>query len=331
MKKHIIFQIVFTIFAGSAYAESTGATFAQKSGDMPNQASPDGWTISQEGKTGKGNAADKRISIGTESKYTNKKTGLDIFTGESVSGSESATISVGNETYKRQIKNVEKGIDENDAVNVSQLKGLKTYTDNQTSGIKDAAVTESKTYTDNQTSGIKDAAVTESKAYTDNQTSGIKDAAVTESKTYTDNQTSGIKDAAVTESKTYTDNQTSGIKDAAVTESNAYTDRRISTLNFDGSQTLKKANDYTDKRFNQLDKKIDRGLASSAALSMLFQPYGVGKFNLTAGVGGHGSETAIAVGSGYRFDENKAIKAGVSSSTSSSSKLTYGASVNFEW
>ncbi|HDU8566439.1 YadA-like family protein [Klebsiella michiganensis] len=293
MKKHIIFQIVFTIFAGSAYAESTGATFAQKSGDMPNQASPDGWTISQEGKTGKGNAADKRISIGTESKYTNKKTGLDIFTGESVSGSESATISVGNETYKRQIKNVEKGIDENDAVNVSQLKGLKTYTDNQTSGIKDAAVTESKTYTDNQTSGIKDAAVTESKAYTDNQTSGIKD--------------------------------------AAVTESNAYTDRRISTLNFDGSQTLKKANDYTDKRFNQLDKKIDRGLASSAALSMLFQPYGVGKFNLTAGVGGHGSETAIAVGSGYRFDENKAIKAGVSSSTSSSSKLTYGASVNFEW
>ena len=293
MKKHIIFQIVFTIFAGSAYAESTGATFAQKSGDMANQASPDGWTISQEGKTGKGNAADKRISIGTESKYTNKKTGLDIFTGESVSGSESATISVGNETYKRQIKNVEKGIDENDAVNVSQLKGLKTYTDNQTSGIKDAAVTESKTYTDNQTSGIKDAAVTESKAYTDNQTSGIKD--------------------------------------AAVTESNAYTDRRISTLNFDGSQTLKKANDYTDKRFNQLDKKIDRGLASSAALSMLFQPYGVGKFNLTAGVGGHGSETAIAVGSGYRFDENKAIKAGVSSSTSSSSKLTYGASVNFEW
>ena len=274
MKKHIIFQIVFTIFAGSAYAESTGATFAQKSGDMPNQASPDGWTISQEGKTGKGNAADKRISIGTESKYTNKKTGLDIFTGESVSGSESATISVGNETYKRQIKNVEKGIDENDAVNVSQLKGLKTYTDNQTSGIKDAAVTESKAYTDNQTSGIKD---------------------------------------------------------AAVTESNAYTDRRISTLNFDGSQTLKKANDYTDKRFNQLDKKIDRGLASSAALSMLFQPYGVGKFNLTAGVGGHGSETAIAVGSGYRFDENKAIKAGVSSSTSSSSKLTYGASVNFEW
>ncbi|UZQ70290.1 hypothetical protein OQE50_24380 (plasmid) [Enterobacter kobei] len=245
MKKHIIFQIVFTIFAGSAYAESTGATFYQKSGDMPNQASPDGWTISQEGKTGKGNAADKRISIGTESKYTNKKTGLDIFTGESVSGSESATISVGNETYKRQIKNVEKGIDENDAVNVSQLKGLKTYTDNQTSGIKDAAVTESKTYTDNQTSGIKDAAVTESKAYTDNQTSGIKDAAVTESKTYTDNQTSGIKDAAVTESKTYTDNQTSGIKDAAVTESKAYTDNQTSGIK-DAAVTESKA--YTDNQ-----------------------------------------------------------------------------------
>ena len=133
------------------------------------------------------------------------------------------------------------------------------------------------------------------------------------------------------ESNTYTDNKTDGIKDTAVKESNTYTDNRISKFNIDGSQTLKEANNYTDRRFNQLDKKIDRGLASAAAMSMLFQPYGVGKLNVTAGIGGYGSETAIAIGSGYRFDENKAIKAGVSSSTSSSSKLTYGASVNFEW
>ncbi|ECE3290565.1 hypothetical protein C3509_00005, partial [Salmonella enterica] len=152
-----------------------------------------------------------------------------------------------------------------------------------------------------------------------------------EAKTYTDNQTSGIKDTAVREAKTYTDNQTSDIKDTAVREAKTYTDSRISTLDLSGAQTLKKANDYTDRRFNQLSKKIDRGLASSAALSMLFQPYGVGKLNFTASVGGYGSETAIAVGSGYRLDENKAIKAGVSSSTSSSSKLTYGAALNFEW
>ena len=310
MKKYLVF--LFIAATANVNAESTGTTFVQKNGEVANQASPDGWTISQEGRTGAGNAKDKRISIGTESKYTDKDLGYDIFTGKNVGGSSSATISVGNDSYKRQIKNVENGIDDSDAVNVSQLKGLKTYTDDKTDGIKDTAVKESNTYTDNKTDGIKDAAVKESN-------------------TYTDNKTDGIKDAAVKESNTYTDNKTDGIKDTAVKESNTYTDNRISKFNIDGSQTLKEANNYTDRRFNQLDKKIDRGLASAAAMSMLFQPYGVGKLNVTAGIGGYGSETAIAIGSGYRFDENKAIKAGVSSSTSSSSKLTYGASVNFEW
>ena len=291
MKKYLVF--LFIAATANVNAESTGTTFVQKNGEVANQASPDGWTISQEGRTGAGNAKDKRISIGTESKYTDKDLGYDIFTGKNVGGSSSATISVGNDSYKRQIKNVENGIDDSDAVNVSQLKGLKTYTDDKTDGIKDTAVKESNTYTDNKTDGIKD--------------------------------------AAVKESNTYTDNKTDGIKDTAVKESNTYTDNRISKFNIDGSQTLKEANNYTDRRFNQLDKKIDRGLASAAAMSMLFQPYGVGKLNVTAGIGGYGSETAIAIGSGYRFDENKAIKAGVSSSTSSSSKLTYGASVNFEW
>ncbi len=303
MKKYLMFLLIAV--TANVNAESTGTTFAQRGGEIANQASPDGWTISQEGRTGNGNAKDKRISIGTESKYTNKTLGNDIFTGKNVDGSNNASISVGNDSYKRQIKNVEKGIDDYDVVNVEQLKGLKNYTDTKTSGIKDAAVKESNTYTDTKTSGIKDAAVKESNTYTDTKTSGIKDAAVKESNTYTDTKTSGIKDAAVKESNTYTDTKT--------------------------SQTLQDANSYTDHRFNQLDKKIDRGLASSAAMSMLFQPYGVGKFNLTAGVGGYGSETAIAIGSGYRFDENKAIKAGVASSTSSSSKLMYGASVNFEW
>ncbi|EMZ3832794.1 YadA-like family protein [Salmonella enterica] len=43
---------------------------------------------------------------------------------------------------------------------------------------------------------------------------------------------------------------------------------------------------------------MNRGLASSAALSGLFQPYSVGKFNITAGVGGFRDESAIAVGTG---------------------------------
>ncbi|HHN8275987.1 TPA: YadA C-terminal domain-containing protein [Morganella morganii] len=61
---------------------------------------------------------------------------------------------------------------------------------------------------------------------------------------------------------------------------------------------------------------MQRGFAMSAATSNLFQPYNVGKFNLGAAVGGYNSENAVAVGSGYRFNENVAVKASLATSTS---------------
>lgn len=122
MRQYSIASLIFISL--SVNAAHTGATFSQKGGEMSNQASPDGWTISQEGRVGAGNATDKRISIGTESEYTNKSVGYDPFTGKDIDGSQNATISIGNGNYKRQIKNVENGIDDYDAVNVSQLKAV---------------------------------------------------------------------------------------------------------------------------------------------------------------------------------------------------------------
>ncbi|HFU0690354.1 TPA: YadA-like family protein, partial [Morganella morganii] len=113
--------------------------------------------------------------------------------------------------------------------------------------------------------------------------------------------------------------------------------------------TLKSANTYTDDKINQLgeytasglnrlngriddlDNKVNKGFATNAALSGLFQPYGVGKMNLTAGVGGYKDESAVAVGVGYRFNENVAVKGGVATSAGNGSSTMYNASVNFEW
>ncbi|EJD6630079.1 YadA-like family protein, partial [Proteus mirabilis] len=100
-----------------------------------------------------------------------------------------------------------------------------------------------------------------------------------------------------------------------------------------------------NQRFDQLESKIvsnehyirdvakemHRGLASQAALNGLFQPYGVGKFNFTAAVGGYNSETAIAVGSGYRVNESVALKAGIATNTGNFEGVTYNAGVNLEW
>lgn len=87
--------------------------------------------------------------------------------------------------------------------------------------------------------------------------------------------------------------------------------------------------DHLDNRVNKLDKDLKRGLAAQAALNGLFQPYNVGKLNLTAAVGGYKSQTAVAVGTGYRYNENIATKAGVAFTRGGSA--TYNVGVNFEW
>lgn len=84
-----------------------------------------------------------------------------------------------------------------------------------------------------------------------------------------------------------------------------------------------------DKSYvDQIDKNMKNGLAAQAALNGLFQPYNVGKINVSAAVGGYQSTTAMAVGTGYRFNQNFATKAGVAVS---GGKVSYNAGVNFEW
>ena len=85
-----------------------------------------------------------------------------------------------------------------------------------------------------------------------------------------------------------------------------------------------------DRKVGELDKELRRGFASQAALGGLFQPYNVGKLNVSAAVGGYRSETAVAVGTGYRFNEHFATKAGVSFNTKGGN-AAYNVGVNFEW
>ena len=108
---------------------------------------------------------------------------------------------------------------------------------------------------------------------------------------------------------------------------NTYTDKRISQLGEYTTNGLNRLNDRVD----DLDNKVNKGFATNAALSGLFQPYGVGKMNLTAGVGGYKDESAVAVGVGYRFNDSVAVKGGVATSAGNGSSTMYNASVNFEW
>lgn len=85
-----------------------------------------------------------------------------------------------------------------------------------------------------------------------------------------------------------------------------------------------------NSRLDNLNKDLRRGLATQSALTGLFQPYSVGKMNVTAAVGGYQSEKAIAVGSGYRFNDNLAAKVGLSKSLGGSA-VSYNMGVNYEF
>lgn len=79
----------------------------------------------------------------------------------------------------------------------------------------------------------------------------------------------------------------------------------------------------------ETNERLDNGLAASAALNGLFQPYGIGKLNITAAMGGYQSTQALAVGTGYRFNENIAVKTGVA--YTGSNDVMYNMAVNLEW
>ncbi len=81
----------------------------------------------------------------------------------------------------------------------------------------------------------------------------------------------------------------------------------------------------------RLDKNLKQGMAAQSALNGLFQPYGVGKFSATAAIGGYGTETAVAVGTGYRFNENLAGKGGIAFPVGGASQATYNLGINYEW
>ncbi|OAV25959.1 hypothetical protein AO369_1249 [Moraxella catarrhalis] len=115
-------------------------------------------------------------------------------------------------------------------------------------------------------------------------------------------------------------------------DAQALTDLNNKVDGFDGriSALDTKVNTF-DGRITALDSKVENGMAAQAALSGLFQPYSVGKFNATAALGGYGSKSAVAIGAGYRVNPNLAIKAGAAINTSGDKKGSYNIGVNYEF
>jgi len=131
-----------------------------------------------------------------------------------------------------------------------------------------------------------------------------------------------------TNQETWNTNQ-EGLNDQQrnVNTKQAATNKQVGT----NLNTLNRDVNWLNGRVDKLDHTMKRGFASQAALSGLFQPYSVGKFNLSMSLGGYESTNALALGSGYRLTEQVAAKIGVATNTEDFKGTSYNAAVNFEW
>lgn len=123
-----------------------------------------------------------------------------------------------------------------------------------------------------------------------------------------------------------------------IEQSNEQVEQELAQMNDNINDRIQEVSSNTDNRFNtldqrmnRLDKKMEKGLASQAALNGLFQPYSVGSHNLTMAVGGYKSQQAIAIGTGYRFNRKFAVKAGIAAPTSGFNAASYNVGMNIEW
>ena len=96
------------------------------------------------------------------------------------------------------------------------------------------------------------------------------------------------------------------------------------------TRTLQQANAYTDSRVDQLSGRVGaletrieeversahRGIAASIAMQQAPAAIGPGEAAITAGVGGYGKETAVAVGIHYLTSRNIALSGGIAASPS---------------
>ncbi|MBG5977658.1 YadA-like family protein [Proteus mirabilis] len=233
----------------------------------------------------------------------------------------------------RQLTNLAAGSKDTDAVNVAQLKDLQSVMESADNALS-KRITDNKTQIDDNKKNI----VENSNAIKNNTNSIVKNE---QNITNNMNSINKISDE-VKNNNQRIDENSNAIKNN--TNSIVKNEQNI-TNNTNSINKISNEMKNNNQRFDQLESKIvsnehyirdvakemHRGLASQAALNGLFQPYGVGKFNFTAAVGGYNSETAIAVGSGYRVNESVALKAGIATNTGNFEGVTYNAGVNLEW
>ena len=96
-----------------------------------------------------------------------------------------------------------------------------------------------------------------------------------------------------------------------------------------GQMSLKAANDYTDVRFNELDKELSSGIASAVAMSSVaVSNVGKGEVSVGGGYGYYNSQSAVAFGAAMGLSDNWSVNAAAGLSDSN---VSFRAGTNYKF
>lgn len=245
---------------------------------------------------GKGSAAveNHSVAIGTYSRATASNSvaiGLYAYTNRE------KTVSIGNATHKKQLIYVAEGTEDNDAVNVKQLRENK-----------DSIISENN----KKLKTVKNETINASTAYTDS----AKNEAINTSAAYTDS----AKNEAINTSAAYTNSA----KNEVISTSTQYTDTQFSRLDKKITSQVK----HNAQRIDNLEKKINAGIAGVTAISSI--PYvTTNNFSFGMGIGNYKNGNAVAVGAQYALYENTNLR--VNTSLDSNKNSAVGAGIAIGW
>ena len=286
-----------------------------------------------------GKVADLAASDSLSVKYTdNTKSAVDIGSASiSTTGrGDFGSISVGGNAYidsnginanNKVISNVAGPVKDTDAANKSYvdvsaantLQNAKDYTDGKVADLT-ASDSLSVKYTDNTKSAVDIGSASISTTGRGNFGSisvggntYIDDKGIDANSKVISNVAAAVKDSDAVNKK-----QMEAADDKILETSKVYTDTKIKNVTVDA---LREANDYTDMRFNNLDQKIDKTGAATAAMAGL-HPLEFDeeqKLNFAVATGGYHGSSAIALGMFYRPNEH--VMFNLSGSTSGSEHM----------
>ncbi|WZX60348.1 YadA C-terminal domain-containing protein [Salmonella enterica subsp. diarizonae serovar 58:r:z53] len=204
------------------------------------------------------------------------------------------------QTQTRTLSGLSAGVNDDEAVNMKQLKDAVTTADGHTD-LKitalnlDAKLSDADTNAKGYASDAQSAAIQHSdtnlataKGYADT----VKGEAIKEANIYTDNSAGQTLSSA----NSYTDRRSTQAENNAVARSNAYTDNRFGEL--------RKSLEHTEKRLNA-------GIAGVTALSSI--PYAAGNnFSYGIGAGNYQNGNAVAAGVQFRVSPSANVRVNIS-------------------